>query len=967
LRRKLITELDPEERADLEASIAALEATMPRTHQQTFTDHVQVGVAVAGNVHGNVYLNGYRSDDQARILASYLQRLVADCDQLPLHALTDTKSAGVQGGVTLQTVYTQLVTTTLVPREDLRDDVLRSFDFNTFLAKATDPQRLPADRRTAVRAEQRTSDGHYLPLEGVEPHWRGDVTAPSVGIALDATMHPQISELAKRADRLIFSGPELVTEAVARSQHLVLLGEPGSGKSTALRFLALSLAQVVQQIAVDPAATLEGWSAGRLIPIYAPLLPFAHLLDQRGARRATDTDLWNYLATRLNGVRLPQEPAQHPGTADAIAHELHAGRVLLLLDGLDEVVGDESRQAVTEAVLAFAQAHRDCRMVVACRIRAYEGPRNQAWQLPGWPTATLANWTQAQMDTFVTAWYRAAASIHGLTALQQQTRATALRTALARRPDLRRLGERPLLLTIMALVHLSRDLPEDRASLYRVCIEKLLVEWERRGKEESDYGALTDYIGLEGRDIGALLPMLRKAAFIAHEAAERGALGRIGSDRLRILVMDELAVLGHPNPHAAAKRFLQYTDHRAGLIQASDASDAYAFPHQTFQEYLAGVELGAQESFTQAVMARRHDDRWETPIQLALGNLMASTSYQMIADLFDELVHQEGRTDEQCQHDVILAATLVMDLGRKRLDSSNDRLRRQCGQIAQALARVVEGTVLPAKERMRVGILLGELGDPRPGVVTLPPMMVAFAGGRFVLGDNTNGHINTVAPFELARYLVTNAQWAIFMAADGYNPMQPWWDAAGRAWLKPRTHTAPNNWQDDRFGSARPNHPVVSISWYEATAFCRWLTEYLKDGFSYCLPSELEWEYACRGNERRTYAWGNQEPDDERANFNNRYKGTSAVGCFPTGATPATGLLDMTGTVWEWTRSEYRSYPYNADDGREDGTEPAQKRFTLRGGGWYSLPINLRASSRVDSPDDRTFNVGLRLARHSPV
>jgi formylglycine-generating enzyme required for sulfatase activity len=157
-----------------------------------------------------------------------------------------------------------------------------------------------------------------------------------------------------------------------------------------------------------------------------------------------------------------------------------------------------------------------------------------------------------------------------------------------------------------------------------------------------------------------------------------------------------------------------------------------------------------------------------------------------------------------------------------------------------------------------------------------------------------------LAPFALARYPVTNAQYQIFMQHGGYDPSAPWWDDAARAWLarddaatpglhewQRRKHKdQPEFWDEERFGSARPNHPVVGISWYEATAFCRWLTRYLNDGFEYCLPSEAEWEYAARGTTRRTYAWGDEEPDGERANCNEIYNGTTAVGCFARGATP---------------------------------------------------------------------------------
>jgi len=158
------------------------------------------------------------------------------------------------------------------------------------------------------------------------------------------------------------------------------------------------------------------------------------------------------------------------------------------------------------------------------------------------------------------------------------------------------------------------------------------------------------------------------------------------------------------------------------------------------------------------------------------------------------------------------------------------------------------------------------------------------------------------------------------------------------------------------------------LSWYEATAYGDWLTQHLRDGYIYRLASEAEWEYAARGRERRTYPWGNPEPDGERANFNRQYNGTTAVGCFPAGATPETDLLDMAGNVWEWTRSAYQPYPYDPDDEREDEAEPAQKGFTLRGASWDNQPIYLRAALRYHfTPVFRYFNLGFRLARHLQV
>ncbi len=332
----------------------------------------------------------------------------------------------------------------------------------------------------------------------------------------------------------------------------------------------------------------------------------------------------------------------------------------------------------------------------------------------------------------------------------------------------------------------------------------------------------------------------------------------------------------------------------------------------------------------------------------------------------------------------------------------------QDAEAASLAAELIEDATVPLAERLRAGDLAGQYGDPRPGVVRFPPAMVPFAGGPFQIGntpaeyqaiiaaeklntleqearnwykDTVNQQSVAVGAFELARYPVTNWQWALFMAADGYQPDQPWWDAADRAWLarddkktagleswqKRNRKDQPSHWHDARLGKDHPNYPVVGINWYEAVVFCRWLTQHLNDGYTYTLPSEPEWEYACRGVARRMYAWGDQALDGEHANFARTHSGTTAVGCFPAGATPE-GLLDMAGNVWEWNRSEYRDYPYNPNDGREDKQNPGKKRYTLCGVSWSNLSFYLRASDRLDrTPDNYRSDVGFRLARHLKV
>jgi energy-coupling factor transporter ATP-binding protein EcfA2 len=582
-------------------------------------------------------------------------------------------------------------------------------------------------------------------------------------------------------------------------------------------------------------------------------------------------------------------------------------RVLLLLDGLDEVAGTDSRQRVMQSVWDFAQEYSQCHMVVTCRVRAYVGKQNQAWTLPNWPTTTLADWTSNEIKHFITAWYTAAGVANKMSPARCSQRSAALSRAISTRPDLQRLSVRPLLLTIIALVHLNDGrLPEDRVSFYSRCLDILLGQWEISGRDQTVYGTLMEYIGLPDRDIRSLRPLLTRVAITAHKASSHDSLGSIGRRKLRPMVADELESMNHPDPYRGAIKFLEYTDVRAGLLQASNSGDSYVFPHQTFQEYLAGLDLVRGVDFVQRIMAIRHDDRWRVPIMLGIGHLVSEGALAMPHQLLTELLFADGRTPEQVEKDVLMVEEIAQDVGWDRLERGGTTFKKLHNDLIKALPQVVEGQGISAMERVQVGVRLCTLGDSRPGVCDFPPVMASIKG---------------IVNFEIGRYLVTNAQYALFMAEDGYNPSQAWWSEMGRTWLtrddkelvtllaphqRRERKDQPKYWDDPRLGKLRPNHPVVGISWYEAHAFCCWLTHHPKynpRGCVFRLPHVSEWLFTAVGSTQRLYPWGDAKPNAELGNFDGLYNGTTAVGCFAPGATPE-GVFDLLGNAWEWTEHD---------------------------------------------------------------
>jgi formylglycine-generating enzyme required for sulfatase activity len=246
--------------------------------------------------------------------------------------------------------------------------------------------------------------------------------------------------------------------------------------------------------------------------------------------------------------------------------------------------------------------------------------------------------------------------------------------------------------------------------------------------------------------------------------------------------------------------------------------------------------------------------------------------------------------------------------------------------------------------------------------MTLPDLQwIAIPGGRVTLEQG--GYLAErasfdVAPFDVARYPVTNAQYAAFIAAGGYTD-RAWWTDRGWLLSERERWTATRFWTDRAW--TRPENPVVGVSWYEALAFCRWSSAVT--GRAITLPTEQQWQRAAQGDDGgREFPWGNDEPDELRCNWNRAEDGTTPVTRYSDGASPF-GVMDMSGNVWEWCLTGWESGRTDPDGGEVR---------VLRGGSWSSdSPISLRAANRnASDPNARLspayrnhVTVGFRCAR----
>ena len=717
-----------------------------------------------------------------------------------------------------------------------------------------------------------------------------------------------------------------------REPRLVVLGEPGAGKSFSLERITCHHARLALR---DPAAPVP-------------------LLLKLGLWTRADKPLAAFAEEQLG------ELGRH------LLALRDQGRAVLLLDGLNEIPPSQ-RAAKAAQIRELADDRRWAAVVMSCRERDYgvdfQMPFDQLTlqpltppqvhrclhrglvlahgQVAGTELAEQRFWQIAGGEDLAEVWglwKEAGASFEAVWTLDdipkdlkndydklgwhQRQR---WRQARENTRSLMRLAANPYLLSMMMVLP---AIPSNRAQLFDLFL-RVLYEREKKAREDRhDDRSVPDQAEWLAA-LSLLAETLQRATPADKDAEGAGA-----------------AATSLPRAH--------WPDSTATHLSFSiDASvlqlvgDDLRFTHQLLQEALAArALLAAMQGGSPASGFWPEGCWWQR------------NGWEVVAEI----------AGESCEGDDAMGTRLICWLAEANPDVACEVWRRVgCpelpGNMLENIAtrwapRLCDADVEPSPlARAAVGRLLGSLGiDHRRGIGLssdgLPHIdWVRIETPRaFVYQEGTH---SPLPPFEIARYPVTHRQFQAFIDAGGYAADSPWWKGLAHRF------DAPNEaaWTE-------PNAPRETVSWYEAVAFCRWLGHALVQQIA--LPTEQQWERAARGLDGREYPWG----DDYRAGCANCDESrsdveggahvgrTTAVGIYPEASEEA--VHDLAGNILEWCLNEYGKP-------KKTGTTGDASRV-FRGGSWHNLTRYLRAADRgCFAPDNRGYDIGFRVCRVSLI
>lgn len=530
---------------------------------------------------------------------------------------------------------------------------------------------------------------------------------------------------------------QLLQSATVSHPGVVLLGAPGSGKSTTLRWLLLHMAQaaclpwyqrwlsVLSRLlsrlfrrSFRPGKQLPAGLAPRQIPLYFKASEYVKACPPHADLASVQSYLAAFFAREYEHL---------PRLAGRLLQELANGRCLVLIDGLDEVASDQRRRQVAEHLAAFCEHYtneerRYNRFLITSRIVGYE-----ANKFPFYTHYTLQDLDDAQIEGFLSHWcpvverYRmqAAQSSRKLSP-EQQARANKdgrihyrrLHDALKQHPGIKKLALNSLMLTLLALLQQSgRTLPHRRVELYHIVTRTLLDNWNLQTQRRV---FPPDEITLAEELLSHLAYEMHSRDLLLTEASVK-----------EIACQTMTAFYQQRPSEEKIQRFIDTIRQSSGLF-VEGGQGLFCFMHRTFQEYYAAQYLLARPADEQRSFVQRHCHHalWHEPFLLLIAEKSARND-QEASGLIRIILRTKKNYDTVLQRHVLLAASCVIDCNVWRIDHTLQHL------IARRLFelygdRFGDGRYHSLRQEIQRLALLWLRGQPAGSSNALPPLLTAW-------------------------------------------------------------------------------------------------------------------------------------------------------------------------------------------------------------------------------------------------
>jgi formylglycine-generating enzyme required for sulfatase activity len=774
---------------------------------------------------------------------------------------------------------------------------------------------------------------------------------------------------------------------IEKNDYILLKGDPGSGKSTILKYLVISCARALRadRREGDERGILKkrlGWKKKRF-PIFISLV---NLKD------------WNPeepLSTIFRSMLHPEESKEC--SENYFSKKLEKGNCLILLDGLDELGSEQARNDIAERVggLVNSCKGRGNKIVATTRIVGYEdqlAPYNFfCYKVLDLDPASRHRLVHQRFEAI------ALTESQGLTLLETkaveneyQLKADDLIQRIQENEHLEMITYNPLLLTLIVMIFAADiEIPSQRHELYSECVYVLADRWgKKRSLLLKKQNEVKPTIELEDKKrlLAALAfemqqrrEELQKQSLLPRKQVEK-LFTRVLKDEIKLPLPDGESDQGKYYSSIAVHLLNDIRDQHGILIEKGfqrDMDDALiAFSHLSFQEYLAAWHIKESGQADQLQNYLTHP-AWAEVVKLYRA---MTGDAAIIRQLYGSLAQPQGLLlaaackaenakgitaelaqsidsslksslfDSQNRLDVTFLQAICVAGGQHNLNwvlnNLEDKPRhrkailRELAEtplrvsdktfVAKRLLSLWPGSHLSLEDKINIGRVIDLLGDPRFSDPN--PPMIRIPEGIFLFGDPKKE--KRTNSFYIGQYPVTNFEYKKFVDDADHKP--------------------PEHWKDNFYPVGTGNHPVVHVTWHDSLAFCQWLSQ--KTGAEYRLPTEIEWEKASRGDDGRIYPWGD-EFQKERCNGFGIVGSTSAVGLFADGKSPF-GLDDCSGNVWEWTSSVF-------EQGGLRRMFAKDKPRVLRGGSWIINNEEIfRCAYRYRYyPYIRNYLIGFRVAR----